>query len=140
MHDTFREVPEDKKIELPVFENTQLGMSLGLALAGYLPISIFPRWSFLLCAMDQLVNHLNQWEKMGGGAPRVIIRTATPSRASNRLDPGPQHIGAYTAKIRDFVPNVQVVDLMFARDVVPAYLQAAEHLGPSLLVERQELY
>ena len=34
------------KIELPVFEDTQMGMSIGLAMAGYLPITCYPRMDF----------------------------------------------------------------------------------------------
>ena len=33
-------IPDQKKIELPVFEETQMGMCTGLSLEGYVPISI----------------------------------------------------------------------------------------------------
>ena len=42
----FKEVPEDQRIELPVFEDTQMGMSLGLTLAGKHVLSVFSRWNF----------------------------------------------------------------------------------------------
>ena len=51
-------------IELPVAEEMQMGMSFGMSLDGTIPISIYPRWNFLLCAINQLVNHLdkkNSW-------------------------------------------------------------------------------
>ena len=35
-----------KKIEMPVFEDVQMGLSLGMALNGYVPISCFPRFDF----------------------------------------------------------------------------------------------
>ena len=46
LFNTLKNVPESKRIELPVFEETQLGMSSGLCLTDYRPISIFPRWNF----------------------------------------------------------------------------------------------
>ena len=57
MSNTLRDVNEGQLIELPVAEEMQMGMSLGLALDGQIPISIFPRWNFLLCGMSQLINH-----------------------------------------------------------------------------------
>ena len=58
MFNTLKDINPQKRIELPVFEDTQMGMSLGLALKGYKVISIYPRWNFLLCATNQLVNHV----------------------------------------------------------------------------------
>ena len=60
MSNTLKKIPIAKRLELPVFENTQLGMSLGLALNGTVPVSIFPRWNFLVCASDQLINHVDK--------------------------------------------------------------------------------
>ena len=55
---TVKDIP-DQLVELPVAEEMQMGMSLGLALDGKVPISIFPRWNFLLCGMNQLVYHID---------------------------------------------------------------------------------
>ena len=49
-----------KKIELPVFEDVQMGLSTGLALQGFIPITCYPRFDFLILAMNQLVNHLTK--------------------------------------------------------------------------------
>ena len=54
MTNTIKDCNPKKKIELPVFEDTQMGMSIGLSLAGHLPISIYPRWNFLLLATNQI--------------------------------------------------------------------------------------
>ena len=53
-------VPKEKRIELPIIEDTQMGMSIGLSLEGFIPISIFPRFDFFICATNQLVNHLDK--------------------------------------------------------------------------------
>ena len=62
---TLSHIPSKKKIELPVAEEMQLGISLGLSFQGYTPISIFPRWNFLLLAANQLVNHVDKINEMG---------------------------------------------------------------------------
>ena len=48
IYNTLSHIPKNKKIELPVFEEVQLGMSTGLALNGFIPISCFPRFDFLI--------------------------------------------------------------------------------------------
>ncbi len=60
MSNTLKDVPKEQLLEMPVFEDTQMGMTLGLALAGYIPVSIYPRWNFLVCATNQLVNHVQE--------------------------------------------------------------------------------
>ena len=75
---TLREVDDSKKIELPVFEDLQMGISTGMALNGFVPISCYPRFDFLILAMNQLVNHLDKFQTMSEliYKPKVIIRVA----------------------------------------------------------------
>ena len=81
MTTTLQNVPRDRLIELPVAEEMQMGITTGLALTGLIPISLFPRWNFLLCAMNQLVNHLDKVAIMshGGYKTQAIIRTSIGS-------------------------------------------------------------
>ena len=46
-------IEKSKLLEMPVNEDMQMGISLGLALNGSVPISIYPRWNFLLLAENQ---------------------------------------------------------------------------------------
>ena len=96
MSNTLKEISNDRKVELPVDEDMQMGMTNGLALQGKLPVSIFPRWNFLLLATNQLVNHLDKFGDMsaGGYRPKAIIRTSIGSQRP--LHPGHQHIGDFT--------------------------------------------
>ena len=48
---TLTDVPMDKRIELPVFEEMQLGMSTGMALEGYTTITMYPRFDFFYFSM-----------------------------------------------------------------------------------------
>lgn len=137
---TLKDVPMDKRIELPVFEDTQMGMSIGLALAGYLPISIYPRMDFLICAMNQLVNHLDKIELMSEGRykPKVIIRTAIGTKKP--MDSGPQHTGDYTKALKNMVNNIEVIYLDCAEVIYPEYEYAVEWKHPTILIERGDLY
>ena len=53
-----------------------MGMSLGLAMNGYIPITCYPRFDFLILAFNQL-NHLDKIRSMSWNeiTPKVIIRT-----------------------------------------------------------------
>ena len=138
MTTTLRDVPPEKLIELPVIEDAQLGFCTGLSLAGYLPISIYPRWNFLLLATSQLVLHLDKLGLYSRYFPRVIVRTAVAT--AQPLDPGPQHVGNYTAAYRAMLETVEVVELTTAEQVLPAYRRAANRAWSTLIVERTELY
>ena len=48
MSGTLSGVRKSKIIEFPVEEDLQLGVSIGLAISGFIPLSIFPRWNFLV--------------------------------------------------------------------------------------------
>ena len=58
MSNTLKNIKKSKRIELPVAEEMQMGMTIGLLMSGNVPVSIYPRWNFLLCATNQLVNQI----------------------------------------------------------------------------------
>ena len=136
MTGTLEGVPSDKVLELPVEEDFQLGISIGLARSGLLPISIFPRWNFLVLAANQLINHLDKLGEMTRETPpKVIIRTSIGSERP--LHPGPQHTGDFTDAFRLLLPHMALVRLDEAEDVYPAYQHAVERTDgvSTLLVE-----
>ena len=118
MHKTLAGVPKEKMIEMPVAEEMQLGLTIGLALDGYTPVSIFPRMDFLMCAMNQLVNHLDKIKQMSHGEfnPKVIVRTAIG--ATTPLYPGPQHCSDYTEGLDAMLGNVTVVKMTMTADIL----------------------
>ena len=132
MSTTLTDVVLGKRIELPVVEELQLGMSIGMALAGYVPVSIFPRWQFFLLATNQAVNHL---DKMN---PHVIVRVGVGS--TTPLDPGPQHKGDLTEAFRLLMPNTTIVRLESADRIVLEYRDALKRNGPTVLVEIADMY
>lgn len=139
-YSTLINVPLDKRIELPVAEEMQIGMSLGLALEGFLPISIIQRMDFLLRAADQLVNHLDKIKDMSRGVfnPKVIIRTTIGSKTP--LDVGPQHSQDFTETFRLLFDNIEVIKPETPDEVRAAYMKAYNKEGSFMVIERQELY
>lgn len=138
MSDTFKNVPVDKRLEMPVAEDMQMGMAIGMAMNGMLPVCIFPRWNFLLLAANQLVNHLDRMPLYAGIQPKVIIRTAIPSTVP--FNPGPQHDDDFTQAFRLMCRTVNFVRMRGADEVLPAYQAALESPISTVLIEYTDFY
>ncbi len=142
MSNTVKDIPIARRIELPVAEELQMGMSIGLALQGQVPVTIYPRWNFLLLAANQLVNYLDKLGVMsnGGYQPRVIIRTSIGSQRP--LHPQFQHIGDFTESLRLMCTTVELVRLDEPRQIFPAYERALlrDDGRSTLLVEWGDYY
>ena len=142
MRTTLENINIEKLIELPVDEDFQMGMANGLALAGYIPISIFPRWNFLLLAVNQIVNHLDKLGELSrlNPAPKVIIRTGVGSE--NPLNPGVQHTGDFTETFRLMCKKINVVRLDSAEMIVTEYRKALTRSDgiSTILVEWGDMY
>jgi len=137
---TLEDIHPDKRIELPVMEESQMGISTGLALAGYIPVTIYPRMDFLTLATNQLVNHLDKLPEMSRGQfkPKVIIRVIVGAREP--IYPGPQHCQDHTEAFRIMLTTVDVVQLTDHREIVPAYRKALNSDKSTLLAEIGDLH
>lgn len=142
MRNTLLNVDESKLLELPVEEDFQLGLSIGMALTGLVPISIFPRWNFLLLATNQIVNHLDKLRDLtqNESPGKVIIRTGIGSKKP--LHPGPQHTGDFTEAFKLMCPNINVVRLDSAESIFEEYQNAYNRSDgvSSLLIEWSDKY
>jgi pyruvate/2-oxoglutarate/acetoin dehydrogenase E1 component len=137
---TLKDIAKEKLLEFPVAEEFQMGAAIGLALAGLVPITIYPRFNFLLLAMNQLVNHLDKMQELGGYTPKVIIRTVIGS--IRPLNPQCQHRGDFTEAVARLCPNISVLRLDESEDIFPAYKKALEREDgkSSLLIEWGDFY
>ena len=142
MTNTLGDVDKSKLLEMPVSEEFQMGITCGLAVRGKVPISIYPRWNFLLCAVNQLVNHLNCLDLYSHGEykPKAIIRTGIGS--IRPLNPQHQHTGDFTKEFESMLPNVCVERLDNPEDIFPAYQKAylRNDNKPTLLIEWGDYY
>jgi len=142
MTNTLKDIPRDRLIELPVAEEMQMGMTTGMALAGQIPVSIFPRWNLLLCAISQLVNHLDKVDVMsnGGYKTKAIIRTGIGSERP--LHPQQQHVGDFTAAIQAMCTTIEVIRVAEPAEIFPAYQRALlrEDGRSTIVVEYGDYY
>ena len=142
MFNTLKDIDIEKRMELPVFEDTQMGIATGLALNGFIPVNCYPRFDFLILAMNQLVNHLDKIRYMSFNQfkPRVIIRTSIGSKKP--LDGGIQHTQDYTKMFKDILTEVNVVLLNKPNEIFSEYKKALYRKDnkSSLIIEHGDFY
>jgi pyruvate/2-oxoglutarate/acetoin dehydrogenase E1 component len=139
---TMHKVSKDKRIELPVFEELQMGIATGMALEGFVPITCYPRFDFFILGLNQLVNHLDKMQDMSEGEmkPKVIIRVAVGSKIP--FSAGPQHTQNHTESIKKMLTEVEVVELIEPEQIFEEFKNAYERKDgkSTLMIEHSEFY
>lgn len=142
MFNTLKDVPAEKTLEMPINESFQMQFTIGLALDGRIPISVYPRQNFLLLATSDMVNMLDKIPAISSGewVPKVIIRVA--SGPFKPVHPGHQHIGNYAEGFRQMFDWIDVVELEEPEDIFPVYKQAYEREDgkSTLIIEHGNYY
>jgi|TARA_R110000868_G_scaffold110292_4_gene299036 pyruvate/2-oxoglutarate/acetoin dehydrogenase E1 component len=140
MSTTLGNVPKDKIIELPVMEDSQMGMSLGMAMTGDFVITFYPRWDFLICATNQLLNHLDKIKLMSNNQfnPNIIVRLGKGS--DYPIDPGHQHKGDYFSEYQSLCKNITFHNLLSHEVIEDKYKEAYDKGGIHVIVEYPQLY
>ena len=142
MFQTLRDCPRDRTLEMPINESFQMQFTIGMALAGYVPVSVYPRQNFLLLATGDMANMLDKLPDISEGRwpVKVIIRVATGPDAP--VHPGHQHIGNYAQAMRKLFRWIEVVELDKADQIFPAYQHALERADgkSTLIIEHGNYY
>jgi len=121
IYNSLKFVPQKKRVELPVFEEVQLGMSIGMALEGYVPITCYPRFDFLVLALNQLINHADKIDHLTNNKfnSKIIIRTIIGSNFP--LNAGPQHTQDHTLALKKMVKNIKIIKLKNTKNIFKNY-------------------
>lgn len=124
LYKTLAEVDKSKVLEVPVFEDSQIGMSIGLSLGGFIPINLMPRFNFTLLACNQIVNHLDKYKDLSNNqyVPKVLIRTVIGSEKP--LWPSVQHLGDFTDAFQLLCKNIEVIRLDKTSQIFESYQKA----------------
>jgi len=142
MYSTLKDLPADKTLELPINESFQMQFSVGLALSGYIPITVYPRQNFLLLATADMVNMLDKIPAISSDevVPKMIIRVATGP--DSPVHPGHQHVGNYADAFRAMFTSIDVIELEEPEEIFPAYKHAIEREDNkvTLLIEHGNYY
>lgn len=142
MTGTLSQINKKKIYEFPVAEEMQMGVSIGLSLNGFIPVTIYPRWNFLILAANQIVNHLDKLKKMSSEnlKHKVIIRTSVGSKRP--LNPQHQHVGNFSSAFKKLLTNIEIIELKEPYQIFKSYKKAYERKDGinTILVEYGDYY
>ncbi len=140
IYETLEGIAQEKRIELPIMEEVQMGMSIGLSLEEYIPISIYPRFDFFILGTNQLVNHLDKIKELSQREfnPKVIMRTAVGSKFP--FYPGAQHCQDHTKAYKKMLTNIDIIKLENSKEIFSAYKKALENDKSTLIIELSDKY
>ena len=142
MFQTLRDCPKDRCLEMPINESFQMQFTIGLALDGYVPISVYPRQNFLLLATGDMANILDKIPAISSKEwlPKVLIRVAVGP--DSPVHPGHQHVGNYADAFRKMFSWIDDVEMNEPEEIFPAYKHALEREDgrSTLLIEHGNYY
>lgn len=121
----------------PIAETAIAGAALGAALVGLRPVAEFMYMTFMLCAMDQLVNQAAKSKYMFGGNATlpIVYRTMTGAGRANAA----QHTQSLEAWFAH-VPGLKVVMPTTAYDAKGLLTTAIRDDNPVVFIENKVLY
>ena len=142
MFQTLRDCPKDRCLEMPINESFQMQFTIGLALDGYVPISVYPRQNFLMLAAGDMANVLDKIPAISAKQwlPKVLIRVAVGP--DSPVHPGHQHVGNYADAFRKMFSWIEVVELSEPEEIFSAYKHALERPDnrSTMLIEHGNYY
>jgi pyruvate/2-oxoglutarate/acetoin dehydrogenase E1 component len=121
----------------PISEAGIAGISAGLALAGFRPISEVMFGDFLTLCFDQIVNHIAKYELMYDGQATCPVIIRTPSGGGRAY--GPTHSQSLEKHFLG-VPNLKVVAASLRHDPHDAMAFFLGQESPVLYIEHKLLY
>ena len=105
-------------------EEVQTGMAIGMALNGYIPVSCYPRFDFLILAANQLINHLDKIDYLTNNnfKSKILIRTMIGS--TKPLNAGLQHTQDHTNALKKLLQFSEVIKLNREDEIFDKYTNA----------------
>ena len=92
-----------------------------MALEGYVPITCYTRFDFLVLALNQLINHADKIDHLTNNKfnSKIIIRTIIGSNFP--LNAGPQHTQDHTLALKKMVKNIKIIKLKNSKNIFKNY-------------------
>ena len=140
IYGSLEKVPNQKKLELPVFEDTQMGISIGLSLNGFIPITCYPRFDFFILSLNQTINHLDKLYMISSKEykPFVIARVLVGSKKP--IDAGLQHTQNYYNELKSMAKYIKIIELKKKNQVFKEYKNCFDKKISTIFVEHSSMY
>jgi pyruvate/2-oxoglutarate/acetoin dehydrogenase E1 component len=126
----------ERILDTPISELGFVGVAVGAAMAGLIPIVDVQYGDFLFLAMDQLANQAAKMCYMSGGTVKVPLVMRAPVGATSRGSQHAQSLEAFFCHI----PGLKVVAPATAYDAKGLLKSAVRDENPVLIFEHKLLY
>jgi pyruvate dehydrogenase E1 component beta subunit len=131
------EFGEKRVRDMPISENSIVGMGVGAAMGGLRPVVEIMTVNFALLAMDQIVNHAAAIPYMFGGQVRVPLVIRMPGGGGHQL--GPTHSHSFEALFLQ-IPGLLVACPSTPADAKGLLKAAIRDDNPVIFIEHETLY
>lgn len=128
---------KDRVLDIPIAENGMVGVAVGAAMGGMMPVFVHMRTDFLPMCMDQLVNHAAKWYYMSGGQTNVPL--VVRSIIGRGWGSASQHAQALHGLFMN-VPGLKIVMPTTPYDAKGLLVSAVEDGNPVMFFEHRWLY
>jgi pyruvate/2-oxoglutarate/acetoin dehydrogenase E1 component len=140
IYKTLTGISSKKKIETPIFEDTQMGIATGLSLEGFIPINCYPRFDFFILALNQFVNHLDKINHLSSNQFKPFVINRVIVGAKKPINGGLQHTMDYTEAMKKMLKFTDVIELKDSDKIFNSYVSAFRKKKNTLFVEYSEKY
>jgi pyruvate dehydrogenase E1 component beta subunit len=131
------EFGERRVRDMPISENSIVGMGVGAAMGGIRPVVEIMTVNFALLAMDQIVNHAAAIPYMFGGQVRVPMVIRMPGGGGHQL--GPTHSHSFESLFLQ-IPGLLVACPSTPADAKGLLKAAIRDDNPVIFIEHETLY
>lgn len=127
----------NRVMDMPTSENAMMGVAIGAAIRGMIPIMSHQRVDFFLLALDQLINNASKWYYMFGGrfSVPIVIRLII----GQGWGQGPQHSQSLHS-VFAHIPGIKVIMPSSPSDAKGLLISAVEDPNPVIFMEHRWLY
>lgn len=135
----FKKLGKDKVIDMPISENSFVGMAIGASLVGYRVIIEIMFIDWITLAMDQIINIAAKLHYISGGQYNVPIVIRVPQGGGGRKGTAANHSQSFESLFMN-IPGLKVVFPSNPHDAKGLLMSSFKDENPVIFIEHKNLY
>jgi acetoin:2,6-dichlorophenolindophenol oxidoreductase subunit beta len=135
----FEKLGKDKVIDMPISENSFVGMAIGASLVGYRVIIEIMFIDWITLAMDQIINIAAKLYYISGGQYNVPIVIRVPQGGGGRKGTSANHSQSFESLLMN-IPGLKVVFPSNPHDAKGLLMSSFKDENPVIFIEHKNLY
>ncbi|HPN32255.1 MAG TPA: transketolase C-terminal domain-containing protein [bacterium] len=133
----FEKFGNKRILDMPISENSFVGMAIGAAMNGLRPVVEIMYMDFIALAMDQILNKISKLPYISNGFFKLPITIRTTAGGGRFY--GPDHSQSLEPLFMN-IPNITIVVPSNVNDAYHLIKESINYDGPILFIEYRKLY